>query len=167
MNTTKIICGFPATGKTWCYTHLQDKFLMLDTDSISYRGLIDGDGEYSGIKNPEFPNNYVDYIKENMGKVDFIFISADLEIRKALTENEISFIMVYPRVDQLDNWIYRMEKAGYDDVITSYIGDNWAELVCNQFVERKFLGERIFALSDDRYLDEPFLSMLKEELSLH
>ena len=33
-------------------------------------------------RNPEFPDNYIQPIKENIGKVDYIFVSSHKEVRR-------------------------------------------------------------------------------------
>lgn len=60
------------------------------------------------VRNPEFPNNYIQHIKDNIGKVDIICVSSHLKVRQALTDAGIKFITVYPKEDMLDEWIGRM-----------------------------------------------------------
>lgn len=160
---TIVISAFPACGKSWCYNNLQDRFSMLDSDSSNYSWIKDENGKNTDKRNPDFPNNYIEHIKENLGKVDFIFVSSHENVRKAMVENEIKFVMVYPRVDQLENWIGRMEKRGNNDKFVSFIADNWNDMVCDTFVQRRYLGHPILTLGEDRYMDEGMLTLLKNK----
>jgi hypothetical protein len=42
-------------------------------------------------RNPDFPNNYIKHIQDNIDKVDYIFVSSHEVVRKALNEVGIDF----------------------------------------------------------------------------
>ena len=96
---TKVFSVFPACGKTWLYEHQNDFNLkILDSDSSNFSWKDEkytlpdfGDGCQYGhrkVRDPEFPKNYIAYIKEQLEKdeYDFIFVSSHEEVRKALYE---------------------------------------------------------------------------------
>ena len=60
---TKIFSVFPACGKTYLYEH-QDEYglKILDSDSSQFSWTLTRDGM---IRNPDFPKNYIEHIKEN------------------------------------------------------------------------------------------------------
>ena len=88
---TRIIAAFPGTGKT--IYHQKHPDTTLDSDSSSF-SWIEKDGEK--VRNPDFPNNYIAHIKENIGKYEFIFVSTHREVREALLDNCVFFYLVYP-----------------------------------------------------------------------
>lgn len=162
---TIVISAFPACGKSWCYNNLQDKFSMLDSDSSNYSWIKDENGKNTDKRNPDFPNNYIEHIKENLGKIDFIFVSSHENVRKALIENEIPFMMVYPEEGQLEHWIERMEKRGNDNKFISFIADNWNDIVINTIDQRRYVSELVFHLRRDEYMDESLLTFLLKNKS--
>ena len=111
MKKTKIISAFPACGKTYAFEKLNENgYEILDSDSskFSWMDVVDKVYEmknrgkelqrrYIKVRNPEFPSNYIQHIKENIGKADYIFVSSHKEVRDALIQNGIYFTLVYSR----------------------------------------------------------------------
>ena len=83
MKNTHVISAFLGCGKTTAYIKLKDKIDVLDSDS-------------SFFDKKDFPRNYIEHIKSNIGKVDVIFVSSHQIVRNALKENNITFSMYYP-----------------------------------------------------------------------
>jgi hypothetical protein len=118
---TKIYSIFPACGKTWLYEHQEDyglKILDSDSSDFSWMRLYDPLGRpTTKLRNPDFPNNYIEHIKENIGKYDFIFVSSHASVREALDKEGIDFTIVYPMPMCKAEWIGRCfirEKNGED-----------------------------------------------------
>lgn len=102
---TKIYSVFPACGKTWLYECQHDYGVtILDSDSSEFSWIRTG-----GIKtrNPDFPNNYIQHIKENIGKYNYIFVSSHAEVRNALDADGIDFTIVYPNKSLKAEWVGR------------------------------------------------------------
>lgn len=140
---TIIFSVFPACGKTWLYKN-QEKFNLkiLDSDSseFSWIKIIDKDYEskncnnpdytprYIKERNPDFPNNYINHIKENIGKYDYIFVSSHDVVRDALDREEINFVIVYPSIDLKFEWVGRCfarEQNGESGCNTKIMNDNY------------------------------------------
>ena len=112
MKETKIISAYPCCGKTYAFENYQDIYSILDSDSSEFSWIyrertddelqkikedlesmlspINADKEFERVRhekikerNPNFPNNYIEHIKENIGKVDYIFVSSHLVVRQA------------------------------------------------------------------------------------
>lgn len=126
MNTV-IIAGFPGTGKTWCVNNLKEKYNMEDSDSSYFSWLYNEKKEKTEIRNPEFPENYVNYIKSQIGKVDIIFVSTHKEVRKALMENQIPYVLVYPEntEDNKIDYIARFLNRDSSTAFIEKIKENW------------------------------------------
>jgi len=120
---TKVISAFPACGKSFAVENFSDRYTMLDSDSSSFSWLSEG------VRNPNFPLNYIKHIKENIGKVDFIFVSSHKEVRNLLHEHKIDFILVYPLKSQLNEYIKRCENRGSDEKFINFIKNNWYDFI--------------------------------------
>ena len=92
---TKIYSIFPACGKTWLYEHQEDyglKILDSDSSEFSWIRCYDAYGRpTTKLRNPDFPNNYIKHIKENIGKYDCIFVSSHKSVREALNAEGIDY----------------------------------------------------------------------------
>lgn len=132
---TEIYSVFPACGKTWLYEHQEDYNLeILDSDSSQFSWIYadDGNNGYFKERNPDFPNNYIKYIKENIGKYDYIFVSSHASVRKALDENGIDFTIVYPISNCKAEWIGRCfirDKNGESGCGAEIMYDNWEQWI--------------------------------------
>lgn len=125
MKKTLVISAFPGCGKTYCYKNYQDKLSILDSDSSNFSWIKDGDGNNTKERNPEFPTNYIQHIKENIGKVDIIFVSSHKEVRQSLIKNDIDTILIYPHKSLKDEWIRRFRERGNDANFITFISNNW------------------------------------------
>jgi len=127
---TIIVSAFPACGKSYMFNNYNGKpFAMLDSDSSQFSWIKDENVNNTKERNPDFPDNYIKHIKDNIGKVDVIFISSHDIVRKALNDNEINFFMVYPDKLMKDEWIRRFKERGNNEGFIKFIGDNWDDFI--------------------------------------
>ena len=120
---TKIVSAFPGTGKT--FYHQNNSKTSLDSDSIDYSWLCNDDGTRTNVRNPAFPQNYIDHIKENIGKYEHIFVSSHKEVREALLNNCLFFYLVYPSKSEKSFYMKKYEDRGSNPAFIKLIGDNW------------------------------------------
>jgi len=120
---TRVISAFPGSVKT--YYHARNFERTLDSDSSNFSWIKDKKGANTGERNPDFPNNYIKNIKENIGKYDFIFVSSHKEVRSALIENGIHFYLMYPSVEKKSEFIQRYTNRGNDQKFISMMEENW------------------------------------------
>jgi hypothetical protein len=129
---------------------------MLDSDSSEFSWIKDENGINTKERNPDFPNNYIEHIKSNIGKVDVIFVSSHEVVRKALAENNIKTIIVYPGKELKEEWIRRFKQRGNNEGFINFISSNW-----DKFIEEignedyGFLKEKLN--ENNSYLDMHFL----------
>ena len=116
---TKVYSIFPACGKTWLYEHQEEyglKILDSDSSNFSWIRLYDSLGRpTTKLRNPDFPNNYIKHIKENIGKCDCIFVSCHASVREAMDKEGIDYTIVYPESNCMAEWVGRCfirEKRG-------------------------------------------------------
>jgi len=91
---TRIISAFPGIGKTYYNQKHPDK--CIDSDSSNFSWTKDAEGNNTKERNPDFPQNYIDHIKEKIGKWEFIFVSSHQEIRDAMRDNCLFYYLIYP-----------------------------------------------------------------------
>jgi len=120
MIKTRIISAFPGTGKTTYHKKHPDT--TLDSDSSNFSWVTEN-GEK--IRNPDFPANYIEHIKENIGKYEFIFVSSHKEVRDALKENCLFFYLIYPYKDKKEIYLQRYKDRGNQEAFIELLDKNW------------------------------------------
>jgi len=126
---TKIISAFPGMGKTYYYNAHKD--ICLDSDSSEFSWVIDNGVR---VRNPDFPNNYIKHIKENIGKYKYIFVSSHKEVREALLDNCIFFYLIFPQENFKENFIQRYIDRGSPKEFIELVSKNW-ELWIGELLE--------------------------------
>ncbi len=117
---TKIISAFPGMGKTYSLSYSEYK--CLDLDSSAYSWTVKNGVK---IKNKSFPLNYIDEIKMNIGKYDYILISSHIEVREELKNNCIFYYLLYPSIKRQDEFIERYIERGSTKEFIKLVSDNW------------------------------------------
>lgn len=190
MKDTLVIAAFPATGKSYAFKNYNNDYIILDSDSSKFSWierkrtdeeieeiraryesephLMSWEGYYNQIKNdliktrnPEFPNNYIQHIKENIGKVDFIFVSTHKQVLKAMEEAGIEFIIVYPERRLMHEYIgrcYCRPNNGFPIDILIQNWDNWMNDM-EEFSEH----HAYFKLSYGKHISDYLDSIIKVE----
>ena len=127
---TKIISAFPACGKTYAFKKLNENgYKILDSDSSQFSWCYDYDPTNSDkiekYRNPEFPKNYIQHIKDHMDTEDVIFVSSHKVVRDLLKEENIPYYLVYPKKDMKDEWMYRFKNRGNDESFIKFQDEHW------------------------------------------
>lgn len=123
---TIIISAFPACGKSYLFENQSEYGIScLDSDSSEFSWVKNNKGENTKTRNPNFPNNYIEHIKDNIGKVDFIFVSSHNQVVAALNQNNIKYVKVQPSKKCKLEWIGRFWERGNDDSFIKFISSNW------------------------------------------
>ncbi len=134
---TLVISAFPGCGKSHFFRNNKDK-KVLDSDS-------------SKFDKAHFPQNYIEHIKSNIGKVDIIMVSSHKEVRDALVENEIPFTLVYPSIEIKDEYIKRYIDRGNTGSFVELLNKNW-ELWLNELEEQ--IGCDKIRLKESQYISD-------------
>lgn len=136
---TTLISAFPGVGKTY----LKDNFKNLE--------IIDSDS--STFDKENFPQNYIQHIKNNMGKVDVILISSHEAVRNALVEEGLPFILVYPDSELKNEYKQRYKERGSSEDFIKILDENW-DTWMNQMKNQK--GCAHIVLYSGQYLSNLF-----------
>src|SRR5574343_533329 len=118
MKNTRIISGFPGIGKSYLFNNGKN-MLIIDSDSINFSWLE------PGVRNPEFPHNYMKHIKKNIVKYDLILVSSHKVIRDALRDNNIPYTIYYPSIDSKDIYVDRYTERGNPESFIELVKENW------------------------------------------
>ena len=120
---TKVIAGFPGVGKSF-YRTKESRFKILDSDSSIFHWKIDADtGEKK--ENPNFIDDYIHHIKQNLGEVDVIFVSTHKEVLDALEENNIRYSIILPDPSLKEEFIRRYKKRKSPEAFIQKLNENF------------------------------------------
>lgn len=132
MKNTSIISAFPGTGKSYFYNQCKEirkDLIILDSDSSDFSWIKDENGNNTTTRNPEFPDNYINHIKENIGKADLIFVSSHDIVRQALRDNNIKYMVVYPNIKCKDEYLERYRNRGNTEEFINMMDKNWDKFI--------------------------------------
>lgn len=138
-------------GKTY-FSQNCGNFVVLDSDSSNFSWVKDSNGNRTNKRDPDFPRNYIDHIKSNIGNVDYILVSTHKEVRNALREAGIEYILVYPKPGLLVEWQNRYRHRDYNGFPMSVMTDNWYDWIFQCWVDVKINGVRGIELCKDDFL---------------
>ena len=124
---TKIMSAFPGTGKSYYHNKYPNE--TLDSDSSNFSWVKDENGNNTKERNSEFPQNYINHIKENIGKYKYIFVSSHKEVRDTLLDNCIFFYIVYPDRSRKKEFIQRYKDRGNPEGFIKLVESNWEEWI--------------------------------------
>ena len=182
MKKTLVISAYTCCGKTYASEHIKD-YDILDVDVSKFKiikrlpneeeiekerqrwesslHLMSTEGHLNQFKqqiisvdNPDFPDNFIQYIKENIGKVDVIFVDSDIRIRQWLDKAKIKFITVYPLSNCLPEWVGRMYLHDYPDIIIRNKINGWHHEI---YPFKEPYGDRLIRLSYGEYISKRFI----------
>lgn len=121
---TKVISGFPGVGKSVIHRRASEYgWRIIDSDSSMFSWVREG------IRNPEFPDNYMTHITGNIGFARYIMISSHDVVREALRDRGIDYTLVYPDVSLKDEYMERYRQRGNSRAFLGFIDTNWGKFI--------------------------------------
>ena len=127
-----IISGYPGVGKSYLTKYIQimtsiggvPGLQISDSDSSHYSWTTDENG--NKIRNPEFPKNYIQHIKDLMKTSQIIFVSTHKQVRDAMDEAGIDYYIVYPGKDfPKSEYMERLRERGSSEDFIKVQDENW------------------------------------------
>lgn len=100
MQQAIVICGFPAIGKSTLKAASEaglEGYRVEDLDSSLF------------AKGPEWPNNYLDAVRNKMRERCILMISMHRVIYSSLIRNGIDLVLVYPQQGLKSEWLGRIK----------------------------------------------------------
>ena len=132
MNKTKqrarVICAFPGLGKsTFTKKHNgKNGLVILDSDSSDFSWVWNlNHTRKSNVRNLDFPNNYIQHIKDNLNSADIIFVSTHKEVVDALLKTDIEFEIVLPSPTRKEELLKLYKDRGSDNEFINKMDENW------------------------------------------
>ena len=114
--SAKVFSVFAGLGKTYVgekYPNVLD----LESSPFRYDYTNVKKEDYEKIKekpnrkiNPNWPNNFIDAIKEASNKYDIILVSPSPDIRELLEQNDIDYTFILPSKDSREILLERYKK---------------------------------------------------------
>lgn len=114
---THIVSGFPGVGKSYASTH--SELTVIDADSSAFSWLE------PGVRNPDFPSNYIAHIQSLIGTADVVFVSSHEVVRDALREANMTYLLFYPDKRLKAEYLERYRSRGNDEAFINMIDQNW------------------------------------------
>ncbi len=136
---TLLISGFPGTGKSF-HTEYKRRWNERIWDSDS-----------SKFNKDHFPDNYIEHIKEGIGFANVIFISSHKEVRDALVENGLDFVLIYPDRSLKEEYMNRFLDRGNNEGFVSLLKSNWNDWI-NELENQK--GCKRLVLQSNQYISD-------------
>ena len=126
--TATIISAFPCCGKSYLVKNNNTGKRLLDLESSYFSWMM---SHGSKIRNPDFPNNYMDEINKHIDEYDYIFVSSHISVRTALHDHHIPYILVYPEntPDCYQAWKARCYDRGTKTLWDTILSLNWNSLL--------------------------------------
>jgi hypothetical protein len=121
----QIYCGFPGVGKSSVFNTQKELGLtILDSDSSQFSWISKGE------RHPDFPNNYMNHIIENINKADIIMVSTHTEVLDALW-NRVNGLatIVYPDPSLKEEYLERYRKRGSDSNFVNLMNSKWESFI--------------------------------------
>lgn len=115
-----VMSAFPATGKTYLATRHSE---LVDSDSSKFSWKWFGSEDRE--RHPDWPGNYVESIAQALEVGRSVLVSTHEEVRYALTEARISFLLAYPRADLRVEYLERMVQRGSPAPLIQKIRREW------------------------------------------
>ncbi|CCI88445.1 hypothetical protein BN79_017 [Yersinia phage phiR2-01] len=113
MYPLQVISAFPGTGKTH-YTKCFPE--VFDSDS-------------SQFPKDNFPANYIEHIQSIIDQGKLILVSSHKEVRDALHEAGIDFLLLYPKRELKEEYLARYKERGSSEAFIALIDKNWDDWI--------------------------------------
>lgn len=123
------IWSFPGTGKSTVPQSVPD---VLDADSRLYqfigatpRMLHDAAAQARTVPNPEYPENYFNYI-ENTGSA-YVLLNCHISLLPRIPSE--SLFLIYPDISLKDEYLRRYRTRGDNGSFISYMDESFADMI--------------------------------------
>lgn len=123
---TQIIAAFPGTGKSYLVGNIGKNSTAIDLDTNKYTNGYDKNGK---VINAEFPDNYLEAVKQAIGKTDYLFVGCQPEVLDILKKEGMNIILVYPERQLKDEYINRFNARNSSREFSNLIHDNWDQFI--------------------------------------
>lgn len=156
MKEAIIISAFSGTGKKYFMDNTNLRVLFINPDDYAYISLQK--------KNPEFPNNFISHIRDNVNAYDVILFPSSRLVHESLINKGIQYNLIYPNINLRNEYQKRLESKGYDDYFIERFLDTWEGDILNCSLQ--MYPNKIRLCCEDYYLSDAIDKLIKEDVSL-
>ena len=160
-----VVAAYPGMGKSYYAEEASDRFDITDSDSSEFSWVKDENGNNTTKRNPDFPNNYINHIKNILYKKDIIFVSTHDVVRRALEKEGIDYVLIYPDKSLKYHMLERYEKRGNNISFVKFQLEHFDEFIDGIEKETFPLLYKIEDKFD--YISTYLLELLEKDLEYH
>lgn len=167
-----VVSATPGTGKSTitknaeqyglnhCHVHYNDHTREYELTVPNSPLVPVFDSDSSVFDKSEFPGNYIKHIKEVLSKFPdvVIFVSSHEEVRKAMAEAGIKYVLAYPERELKGDYLERYKERGSPEKFIALMDEKWNDFIDS--VQADDNAERHLVLSEGEFL----VDALKSEL---
>lgn len=148
---TRIISAFPGTGKSYFVSNIDSGLEVVDLDTGEYTQGYTDNGK---VRDPNFPDNYLLAIKEQIGNTNILFVGCQPEVIAALRKERILFTLVYPERGLKPEYIGRFQQRHSPQSFVDLISNNWDLFL--DFLEKQKGCDHI-VISSGQYINDAIM----------
>ena len=161
-----VVSAFPGSGKSSIFNNAGDYNLvpvafncdLLELSKIERKEgqTLVFDSDSSNFDKNHFPGNYISYIKSLLEMFDnvVIFVSSHSDVREALAESGIEYVLVYPETYLKQQYLERYVKRGSPEGFIKLLDDKWLEWLDSCDKDENAISH--YKLSSGQYLSDLF-----------
>ena len=165
-----VISAYPGCGKSVYYRNHSEYEghqygqKILDSDSSLFSWIYDERGNKTDVRNPNFPNNYIKYIKEHMETEDIIFVSSHKIVRDALAEADIPYATVFPKdtIENMKEWKSRFIDRGNPQQFVGFQMEHWSEFLTDMKDELSPYAKKELGVDTYPFITSDLIAEIKE-----
>lgn len=146
-----VISAFTGTGRNYFINNTDLKVLNLNTRDFAYTDLHK--------RNPNFPNNFVSCIKDNLDKYGVILLPSDDITYQSLVNKSIDYNIVFPSINLRNAYESRLRDKGVDEYFINIFLSTWEDEILKCGLQKQ--PKKIKLTSEDHYLSDIIKSLIE------
>ena len=168
-----VVSATPGTGKSTitkdaekyglkhCHVQFNEHTREYELTVPAGPGVPVFDSDSSQFDKSEFPGNYIKHIKEVLKKFPdvVIFVSSHDNVREAMGEAGIKFVLCYPERELKGDYLERYEQRGSPEAFVKLMDEKWNDFIDSVQADKN--AERKLVLSEGEFL----VDVLKTEIA--
>lgn len=157
----QVLSVFAGCGKTYCAKKYPDKVIDLESSDYKWIYAIDVStipkegrkGMPAKLRkvNPDWPNNYIQAIKEARKKYDVVLVAQYEEVRKAMAQAGIQYALVFPLNSCKMEFVERYKRRGNPESFVQMLMTNFDKWVFDLYESND--GNK-WVLAPGQYLED-------------
>lgn len=157
MSSGYVVSAFAGLGKTHLAKN-NDKFIDLESSDFQwlendkYGDKESSKGNTEKIKNPSFPNNYVEEMKRLVAEGKIPLIAAQPEVIEAASKAGLYIFMAYPALDSKEDILKRYKDRGNAEGFINLMKSNFEKFV--ESMKSNMYAVASFEVSKGDFLSE-------------